>query len=398
MRALPAAPDAPAPPEPLWTGRFVRVTTANFFFFLNFASFFLLPLHVRALGGGERTIGFVMGTSGISGLASVFVVGALLDRFGRRVFLRGGLLGMAAASAGFLFVHAIGPAFFALRAMQGIAFAAGFNASSTLAVEFAPAPRRAEALGFFGVSTLTTHALAPSLGELLVRTAGFPALFVVAASFSLVGLAIAWTVPEGRRVAVRAGGRRRLRATGPLVVAIATVALSGVAFGTVLTYVPTFVHDAGLGAVSTFFLSYTTTATLSRVFGGGMGDRRGHRRVAIPALAALSIAIALLASVHSVPALAGAGLLFGAAQGMSYPALNAYTVGLVDPDRLGRVQSLYNGTFNLGVTGGSMALGHVAETAGHRAVFLCASAAAAAAAVVFSAGSARTRRSGSARR
>ena len=44
-------------------GRFPRdfylVTAANFVFFLNFASFFLLPLHIRELGGTERTVGFV---------------------------------------------------------------------------------------------------------------------------------------------------------------------------------------------------------------------------------------------------------------------------------------------------------------------------------------------------
>src|SRR5256712_13808477 len=81
------------------TACFARVTAANFCFFLTFASFFLLPLHVRALGGTERTIGLVMGTSGLAGLVSVLAVGALLDRFGRRIFLLAGLATMSAAAA-----------------------------------------------------------------------------------------------------------------------------------------------------------------------------------------------------------------------------------------------------------------------------------------------------------
>ena len=40
---------------PVFTGPFLRVTLANFFFFLNFASFFLLPLHVKALGALRTT-------------------------------------------------------------------------------------------------------------------------------------------------------------------------------------------------------------------------------------------------------------------------------------------------------------------------------------------------------
>src|SRR5262245_65781576 len=83
---------------------FARVTTANFFFFLNFASFFLLPLHVRALGGSERTIGFVMGTAGVAGLVSLFAIGPLLDRVGSRPFLLGGTATMGLAALGFLFV------------------------------------------------------------------------------------------------------------------------------------------------------------------------------------------------------------------------------------------------------------------------------------------------------
>src|SRR2546422_5863101 len=98
------------------TACFARVTAANFCFFLTFASFFLLPLHVRALGGTERMIGLVMGTSGLAGLVSVLAVGALLDRFGRRVFLLGGIATMSAAAGGLLPLDPPRPANFLLPA------------------------------------------------------------------------------------------------------------------------------------------------------------------------------------------------------------------------------------------------------------------------------------------
>src|SRR5438477_13091970 len=106
------------------TACFARVTAANFCFFLTFASFFLLPLHVRALGGSERTIGLVMGTSGVAGLAAVLVIAAVLDRVGCRRFLLAGIATMGAASAAFLFVHAIGPAMSLPGIVQGVAVAA----------------------------------------------------------------------------------------------------------------------------------------------------------------------------------------------------------------------------------------------------------------------------------
>jgi MFS family permease len=356
----------------LLSPRFLRVTVANFFFFLNFASFFLLPLHVRALGGSEFTVGLVMGTTGLFALMSVLVVGALLDRLGRRGFLRGGFIVMAVSALGFLWVRQIGPALFALRALQGIGFAAGFNAASTLAAELAPPGRRAAALGVFGVSTLATHALAPTIGEQVVRLGGFPALFVAAAGFASIGLAIAWSVPVPPLHL--AAGRARLRVTTELSSAIATNGCCGMAFGSVLTFVPTFVHDAGLGAVSRFFLSYTATSILTRVGAGRLGDSLGRRTVIRPAILLLSLSIALLSRVHSPSGLIGAGLLFGLAQGAVYPTLNAFVVDLVGEGQLGRTQSLYNGAFNLGVTLGSLALGPVAEAFGHRVAFLCVSA------------------------
>lgn len=358
----------------------MRVAVANFFFFLTFASFFLLPLHVRALGGSERTVGFVMGTAGLSGLASVLVVGPLLDRFGRRPFLLGGFAAMATVAAAFLAVDRIGPGIFVLRALQGLAFAAAFNAASTLAVELAPPERRAAALGVFGISTLTTHAIAPALGEQIVQRGGFAALFVVAAVCSVIAVAIAWSVPEGTHHASTSAARVDLPPM--LRRAIVTVGCSGVAFGSVITFVPTFVHAAHLGGVSTFFLSYTAAAVLVRLGGGGLGDRFGRRRVARPALVLLAASIGTLAAVHSPWALAVVGLVFGAAQGIAYPTLNAFTVDHAGAGQLGRVQALFNGAFNLGVTLGSVALGNVVDAFGHRPMFVCAAATALAGVVI----------------
>jgi MFS family permease len=366
------------------TPEFLRLTLANFCFFLCFASFFLLPLHVRALGGTERTVGFVMGTNGVAGLVSVFLLGAVLDRFDRRRFLQAGLVLMGASSVGYLAISRIGPALYALRVVQGIAFAAGFNAASTLAAELAPVDRRAALLGLFGVSTLGTHALAPTIGEQLIHVGGFSLLFVAGGVYCAIGLVLSLGLPAAT---VHGPGRpARLRIDARMATTIAVVGLAGLAFGTVITFTPTFVHDAHLGSVSTFFLSYTGAAIATRFGAAGLGDTHGHRRVIVPALATLGVAIVALAAVHTAAALAGVGLVFGTAQGIMYPTLNAFTIEHTVPGQMGRVQTLFNGAFNLGVTSGAFALGSVADAYGHRVVFVCAGAMAILAMLVFVAG------------
>ena len=367
----------------LLPGPFLRVTVANFFFFLNFASFFLLPLRVTALGGSESLVGAVMGTFGVAALVSLPFVALTIDRFGRRRLLICGALGMSLASVGYLFVDRIGPAFFALRILQGFSFAAAFTATTTFAAAYAPFERRAQALGIFGLSTLLTHAIAPGLGELIIQWKGFTPLFIGASSCSLVTVALALPLPQ------RLGHRAAAAATAPAPItgvfwAIgATTLLGAIGFGTVITFISSFVHSEGLGRVGFFFAAYTSAAILSRLVGAGLSDSIGRRPVILPTLLGLGASIGLLALARTVPLLLLSGAAFGLAQGMSYPTLQALLVDLSVESNLGRAQALFNGAFNLGVTSSAFIFGMVAERFGYRTMFTLAATTPVAAFLVF---------------
>jgi MFS family permease len=357
----------------LLSGRFLLTTVANFFFFLNFASYFLLPLHIRALGGSESVIGVVMGLSGLAALCALPVVGLTIDRYGRRLFLLLGAVGMTAASAGYLFVDAIGPLLFGLRVLQGLSFAAAFTATTTFAAEFAPVSRRAQALGVFGLSTLLTHAIAPITGEEIVRWGGFHALFAVTTAYTAIAALLALRLP-GSAAGAAAGAHPTERRLQPIHwVLAATMTFAGMGFGTVMTFVPTYVIQEGFGRVGIFFAAYTSTAILTRLVGSGLSDTVGRRRVIVPTLLALGLSILWIASVHSVAMLFAAGALFGTAQGISYPTLHAFLVDLASEAQLGRSQALFNGAFNLGVTSSAFAFGVAAEHFGYRPMFMLAS-------------------------
>ena len=358
--------------HPLLSGPFLRVTLANFFFFLNFASFFLLPLHIKQLGGNEGTVGAIMGSAGLAGLIVLPLVGASIDRIGRRRFLVAGAVGMTLLSGGFLFVDRLGPAIFALRVLQGVSFSLAFTAATTLAAEFAPVARRAEALGLFGISTLSTHAIAPALGEEIVHWGGFPALFSVAMAISTVAVGLAASVPGGGPRPRPPADVEPWRMDRMQWALGGTMACCGLAFGAVLTFIPTFVRATGLGRVGVFFGTYTAAAVLTRVVGGGLSDAVGRRAVVLPTLLMLAGAVLLLAFVRNVAMLAAAAGLFGLAQGLSYPTLNAFAVDLSAEAHLGRTQALFNGTFNAGVTASAFAFGAVAERFGHRPMFVLA--------------------------
>lgn len=362
---------------------FLRVTLANFFFFLNFASYFLLPLHVKDLGGSEATVGLVMGTLGVSSLGFLAIVGLTIDRLGPRFFLIGGAFGMTLVGLGFATVSRIGPELYALRLLQGLCFAAAFTATTTYAADLAPREQRAQALGIFGLSTLLTHAIAPMLGEEIVHRFGFHVLFLTTAAYTVISMTLALGLPppakhDPSKSTAGAGGFERLQ-----IVIAATTFLAGMGFGTVLTFIATFMREQGLGRVAFFFSAYTGTAILTRLIGAGLSDTFGRRRVIIPTLVGLGLAILLLAFADNLPMLVFAGALFGTSQGVNYPTLHAFLIDHSHPEYLGRAQALFNGSFNFGVTISAFAFGGIAEHYGYRVMFAVAACAPIAAGAVF---------------
>jgi len=297
---------------------------------------------------------------------------------------------MTAAALGYLLVDSIGPGLFALRVVQGVCFAAAFTASTTLAAELAPYDRRAEALGVFGVSTLLTHALAPTIGEEIIHRAGFHALCVTAGAFTMVPLLLLPGI-RPRRMPGVAAARGPWRVGRLEWVLIGTMTLSGMGFGTVMTFIPTYVRANDLGRVAFFYGAYTITAIATRLFGGGLSDSVGRRAVVLPALLVLATSIFTLSLARSIPLLVVAGILFGGAQGISYPTLHAFLVDLTAAEHLGRAQALFNGSFNLGVMSSAFLFGPVADHFGQRPMFALAAVTPLAACVLFYAyGVART--------
>ena len=355
---------------------FYLVTAANFVFFLNFASFFLLPVYLHDLGASAKTIGYVMGTAGFAGIVVLPFLGVMLDRVDRRRFVIAGGVIMALASYAYLWVPGASPVIYLLRVVQGVAFTSAFVTASTLAAELAPPAMRGRALGLFGISTLLTHAIAPAVGEVVVRRFGFPALFAFAGTLGIGSVVLSAMVrAPGRRAAVRVApaGAPSLRHEPVLWLSAATMTACGMGFGTVLTFVPTFVHVAGIERVAPFFLSYSLAAIAVRIVLGGLSDRVGRRPVLFPAMVVLAAAIATLGAVGSVPALVAVGIAFGAGQGMVYPTANALMVDLSHAGNLGRVQTLFSGSFSVGVAISAFVFGRVIERFGYPVAFATAS-------------------------
>ncbi len=353
---------------------FFFVAAANFLFFLSLAFFFLLPLWVLEHGGGEEVAGRVIGVAGFSGLVVLPLIGYLLDRFGRRRFMIAGSAIAAATAFAYLRLDGIGPDLYILRAIQGIAFTCAFTGAQTLAVLFAPLSRRAEALGWFGISTILTHAISPIIGEEIVTRWGFTTMFGVAGAVAVAALALACLIPKPPELPVTTTVRGHDPELARRAVISASLAMLcyGFGFGAVQTFVPVLMERFSIGRVGVFFSVWSMAAVAVRVFLGKTSDRYGRRTVLLPAMAMMSLSVLVLAFSRSLGGILTAAVIFGLAQGLLYPTMNALVADWSNPKNIGRIQSIFSGSYGFGIASCSFFFGSIAEHQGYQTMFLVA--------------------------
>lgn len=355
----------------------MRATLINFAFFLSLNGFVLLPLHIQDLGGTEIEIGIIMGVYSGVGIFCQPLIGPWVDAIGRRLFMIVGTALVVLAAVLPAVIDSIAVLFVA-RVLQGLGFSAYFVAMFSYVVDLVPPSQRGWALGIYGVSGFVATAFAPLVGELLVRRAGFRALFVVSAALALVPLALILRLRD-----TRSPGAAALPAPGWLRAGLEDVAqrhmvvtlFFGLGSGTIFAFLPTFAQSLAVSGLSLFYTAYAAAAIAVRIFGGRLIDTRGRRAVIVPSMFLQMVAPALLAAVGFavtrtsttpvVPVLFVAGLVSGAAHGFLYPGLAALVTDVAPVARRATAVGVFSAMFLLGQTSGAFVFGAVAHALGY---------------------------------
>ena len=149
-------------------------------------------------------MGIVIGLASIAAVATRLLSARAIDRRGRRPFALGGLALFATATALLPLAASLG-ALLALRAVQGVGWGLATTAIASLVADLAPAARRGEAIGIWGLAPTVAMALGPAAGGGLVRLGGAPAAFLGTAALFLVALGLVVPIAEPRHAASASG-------------------------------------------------------------------------------------------------------------------------------------------------------------------------------------------------
>lgn len=351
---------------------FLLITIANFFFFCNFSSFFLLPLYIKSLGGNEADIGFIMGSFGITSLGFIPVVTFLIDKYGRKQFMLFGAVLMFSASLLFLSVNNLSNLFYVFRMLQGIGFSFFFTSAATSAVDIIPMDRRAQGLGIFGAFTILSYAIGPSLGEYAIVKLGFDKYFIIASCFSLIAIVLVFFSKKTEFLKSREGfgfGFFKLIVSKKYSLVLFTNLLLAGGLGSVLNFISAFLKDKELG-VYNFFLIYALTVTLVRVFAGRSSDIFGRKKIASPSLLIFSISIASIVFINSGIMALTISFLFSFSYGMLYPVLSALVIDKARADERGKAMGAFNACFSLGINFLAFPFGIIASIFGYNIMYL----------------------------
>ena len=332
----------------------------------------VLPRYIHGpLGSGDLAVGVVIGAYAITGLLLRPVAGRLADTRGRKqtVLVGAVMVGLS----GLLYLPSLGLAglIFA-RLLLGAGEGAVYTAGSAWIVDLAPAQRRGQVLGLYGLAVWGGLSVGPLVGELLLNLGGYTTVWIFAAVLPVLGASFA-LLARDPFVPVKHAEPHPLiapEAVGPGF----AIALASMGYAAIATFIVLHLEARGIGHGATVFAAFAAMLVLTRLVFGHLPDRVGAAPVAIVATLGEAAGLVLIAFAQTLPAAIAGGLAMGAAFSLLNPALMLIALGRVSPQARGAAMGTYTAFFDAGVGIGAPLAGLVAALAGYESAFLFAAA------------------------
>lgn len=362
--------------EKLWNSNYLKVWIANFMIFFSFMLLTpLLPLYLKeTFAADKQTIGLVL--SGYTLLALLIrpFGGFFVDSFPRKKVLLicyglftiffGGYL-----AAGSLLLFTL------VRTLHGAPFGASTVANSTVAIDVLHPTRRAEGIGYYGLSNNIASAIAPALAIYLLNiTHNYNLLFWLAFLTSAIGLGINATLKLNPRELIKDKPKISLDRFFLLKgwsEGLSMMCLS-FSYGVTATYVAIYGKETLniSGGSALFFMLLSLGLILSRLVGS-----RTLRQGKITQNASVGILISLcgylmFALLQNPIGYYCSAFIVGLGNGHMWPAYQTMFLNLAPHTQRGTANSSILISWDIGVGLGTLIGGAIAEHFGYQQAFI----------------------------
>ncbi|MDD4170010.1 MAG: MFS transporter [Desulfotomaculaceae bacterium] len=369
------AKDRPAVEQPahIWTRNFILLCLASFAMFISLQMLLpTLPVYLFEIGGDQRDVGYMMGVYTISAMVMRPIAGWLVDHYGRKKIMLLSLIMVLAVTLLYKLATDVS-LMMVVRALHGLTLALAGTAMATIVADSLPTSRLGEGMGYFGLTSTLSMALAPMIGFWLVGISGYQALFLAVSLMTLLAFCFSLPIrgtnaPCSAPVSSVTGIWISLLEKTALPASMVTFFLTA-AYSSVISFIPLYTAELGIVNIGLFFTANSLTMLISRPIAGRWADRGGASTVLLIGLLTMFIGMASIGLSHTITGFVLAGAIVGLGFGFCVPTLQALAIRHTPPDRRGAATGTYYIAFDLGLGLGTIIWGYVAEAAGYQIMF-----------------------------
>lgn len=359
----------------LWNSNYTKAWISNFMIFFSFMLLTpLLPLYMaQEFHADKDLIGLVLSGYTLTALLVRPFSGYFVDSFPRKMVLMVSYFFFMALFAGYLVAGTVA-LFAVVRTLHGFPFGATTVANSTVAIDVLHPTRRAEGIGYYGLSNNIATAIGPTVALLIYQACeSYDLLFLLSLLFALCGLIISSTlklpqkaiIPNKQRLSL---DRFLLLRGWSLGVAMCCLSFS---YGVLATYLAIYgKEELGItGGTGLFFMILSIGLICSRLVGS-----RTLRQGRVVENASFGVMVSvfgylLFAAVHNLWGYYGAALIIGLGNGHMFPAFQTMFINLASHEQRGTANSTLLVSWDIGVGLGILVGGVLAEYSGYHSAF-----------------------------
>ncbi len=359
----------------LWNSNYIKTLLCNFMIYFSFMLLTpLLPIYLsESFGANKDVIGLVLSGYTLTALLIRPFSGYFVDSFPRKLVLLICFSLFAVLFGGYLVAGSL-VVFAVVRTLHGAPYGATTVANSTVAIDVLHSSRRAEGIGYYGLSNNVATAIAPAVALAIYAACdNFSVLFALSLVTALGGVAIAATIKMPEKEIVRNKAPMsldRFILTRALLQG-GNLGCFAFSYGVVSTYLAIYgKEELGIvGGSGLFFALLSVGLICSRLVGSrSLRDGKITRNACLGALISL-VGYLLFAAFHNPFGYYTCALVVGLGNGHMYPAFQTMFINLAEHSQRGTANSTMLVSWDVGVGLGIVVGGALAEYWGYGAAF-----------------------------
>ena len=355
--------------ERLWNPNYLKAWSANFMLYFSFMVVTpLFPLYLNEeFGATKDETGMVLSGYALTALLIRPFSGFFVDSFPRKLVLLV-CYGLFALFFGGYLVAGSLLSFCIIRTLHGAPMGATTVANSTVAIDVLPSSRRAEGIGYYGLSNNLGTAIAPTIGMLIYQwTANYDLIFLISFITASIGFIINSSLHLKPKRPNDQSPKRPISLDRFLLLkgwpeALCMVGYS-FSYGVVSTYIAIYAkQELGITTGTGLFFTLLCIGLISSRLIGARGLRKGR----IIENAAHGVIISffgylLFAALHNAWGFYGAAFIVGLGNGHMFPAFQTMFINLAPSSQRGTANSTLYTAWEIGVGLGIILGGVLAE-------------------------------------